>query len=174
VLLVYPKSNPFQSIQLPSVASRQTKSSLSYKTFPEIHNGSNQVLHTLCSDIRAIRARIPRRIRVDVTGILDLAHAGSTTTDSATEVGTAAAAVHHVDDEGSNECGEAEPEEGAGSLSLTAVLLGVCGAVADAVGGGVALVHVRITLLILEVRSVPCSNSCAHRGMQRAQRQRRS
>jgi hypothetical protein len=97
----------------------------------------------VCSDIRAIRPRIPREIGIDITGILDLAHAGATTTDSATEVRTAATAVHHVDNEGGDESGPAEPEEGAGGLCLAAVLLGVCGAIADAVGEGVALLSVR-------------------------------
>lgn len=70
---------------------------------------------------------------------LDLAHGRSTATDAAAEVGAAATAVHDVDNEGRNEGSPAEPQEGIGGLSLAAVLLGVRGTVADAVGAGVAL-----------------------------------
>jgi hypothetical protein len=87
----------------------------------------------------AIRPRIPRRVGVDITGILDLAHGRAAATDATAEVSAATTAVHDVDDEGCNESGPAEPQEGAGSLGLSAVLLCVGGAVADAVGRCVGL-----------------------------------
>ena len=76
---------------------------------------------------------IPARIRVHITGVLDLAHGGSATADAAAHVDAAAAAVHDVDGEGCDKGGEAEPEEGAGGLRLAAVLLGVSRGVADAI-----------------------------------------
>lgn len=82
---------------------------------------------------------VPARVRVHITGVLDLAHGGPATADTAAHVDAAAAAVHDVDGEGCGKGGEAEPEEGAGGLCLAAILLGVGRGVTDAVGGGVGL-----------------------------------
>jgi hypothetical protein len=142
-LLVYP--NCFPSIQNPCCIKQHH-----YPTcVREIHSAStHRTTSTTCSDFRRIRARVPRRIGVDITGVLDLAHGGTAATDATAHVGAAAASVHEVDDEGGDEGGPAEPEEGAGGLSLAAVLLGVCGGVADAVGECVCLEIVRLVLWI--------------------------
>jgi hypothetical protein len=102
------------------------------------HYHNEYIRYHVHSYIRHIRTRIPRRIGVNITGILDLAHRGSTTTNATTEV-SAAASVHDVERKCRDERDPAEPEEGAGSLCLAAVLLGVCRRVADAVGVGVCL-----------------------------------
>jgi hypothetical protein len=71
-------------------------------------------------------------------GVLNLAHGRSATTDAAAHV-DASGSVHDVEDESGDERGPAEPQEGASSLSLAAVLLGVGGGVAHAVGSSVCL-----------------------------------
>lgn len=83
---------------------------------------------------------VPRRVRIYITvrGILDLAHGGAAT-ESATEIGAAAASRHDVHDEGGDEGDETEPQEGSGGLGLTTVLCCVGRAVGYAVGAGVAL-----------------------------------
>jgi hypothetical protein len=91
------------------------------------------------SRISAIGPSIPTRIRVHIAGVLDLAHGGAAAANSTAKVGAAATAVHEVDDEGGDEGGPAKPQEGAGRLRLTAILLRVGRAVADAVGGCVCL-----------------------------------
>ena len=96
------------------------------------------------SDVADIRSGIPRSVGVRLVGILDLAHGGTTTADAAAQVGAATASVHDVDGERGDESGPSEPEESGGSLGLTAVLLGICGAVEDFVGAGVSLIHVRL------------------------------
>lgn len=97
------------------------------------------------SGVPFVRARVPRLVRVHITGILDLAHGWSTATNAATQVGATATAIHHVDGEGGDESSPAEPQEGAGSLCLAAVLLCVGRGVADAVCEGVCLwVHMSI------------------------------
>jgi hypothetical protein len=93
------------------------------------------------SGVTLVGARIPRVVRVNITSILNLAHGRTTATNAATEVRTATTAVHDVDSEGSDERSPAEPQEGAGSLCLAAVLLGVGRRVAHAVCKGVCLSH---------------------------------
>lgn len=84
---------------------------------------------------------VPALVIVNITAIsiLNLAHGRATTTNAAAHVDAAAASAHDVEGECSDEGGPAEPQEGAGSLCLAAILLGVCGGVADAVGSGVCL-----------------------------------
>ncbi len=87
----------------------------------------------------AVCSRVPRRIRVHVASVLDLAHGGAATTDTTAKIDTATAAAHKSNYKGGDEGGPAEPQEGTGGLSLLAVLLGVVRAVDDMVGGSVAL-----------------------------------
>ena len=96
------------------------------------------------SDVADIRSCVPRSVGVRLVGILNLAHGGTTTTDAAAQVSTATASVHDVDSERGDESGPSEPEESGGGLGLTAVLLGVCGAVENLVGAGVSLGLVRL------------------------------
>lgn len=95
------------------------------------------------SNVTAVRSCVPRRIRVNVagiiTGFLDLAHGGTTTAKSAAKVGAGATTADDVQGERGNECEQAEPEEGSRSLSVTAVLGGVGGAVGHLVGDGICL-----------------------------------
>jgi hypothetical protein len=86
---------------------------------------------------------VPGRVRVDSTGILDLAHGGTTATDTATEVGTAATSIHDVDGEGGYEGSPAEPQEEGGGLGEAAVLLGLVIAGEHGSGMGVVLRNVR-------------------------------
>lgn len=94
------------------------------------------------SGTTTIRSCVPRRVGIDVAaivgGTLHLAHGGTSTANSATQV--SAAASHEVEGESDDEGDPSEPQEGAGSLCLTTVLARVGGAVGDFVGSCVVRV----------------------------------
>lgn len=83
------------------------------------------------------------RKELSASGRLDLAHGRSLSdaTGTTAHVDARAAALKTGTDGGDNECGEAEPEEGSGSLSLVAALGGVRRSVGDGVAVCVRLLH---------------------------------
>jgi hypothetical protein len=88
-----------------------------------------------------ILLRPPRPVIIHITRLstLHLTHGRSTTPDSTAHIDAARLAAHDVNHEGSDKRSPAEPQEGAGSLGLAAVLLCVGGRVAYAVCEGVCL-----------------------------------
>ena len=87
-----------------------------------------------------IRARVPRRVRVDITGILDLAHGRAAATDATAHVDATAAAIHEAEEEGGDKGDPAKPQEGVRGLCLTAVLAHAGRAVGDAIVDEVGVV----------------------------------
>jgi hypothetical protein len=116
-------------------------------------NGGHSACIRLKLNSIAFASRVPGRVGIDITsidrcfGILNLAHGGTSTTDATAHV-DAARSIHDVERKRSNESGPAEPQEGAGGLCLAAVLLGIGGRVAHAVGCGVCLEAVLATIYI--------------------------
>lgn len=103
-----------------------------------IHHHIIQIQLLISDVLGRIRSPcVPGRVRVDFAGILDLTHGGTATTDTATEVGAAAASVHDVYGEGGDEGSPAEPQEEGGGLRQAAVLFGLVVTGEDGPGVGV-------------------------------------